>query len=122
MFAHSRERPGEIGTDSRDASIPTEYEPAMPACGHDETVTSVTSAEIPAPTTIPAFTLMTMTTLTRHPRATTATTTHKSPRASLQRTHGLGGYIRRMRSSTPTENTKNIINTRIVQLSLSATP
>jgi hypothetical protein len=35
----------------------------------------------------------------------------KSSRASLQLTHELGGYIRRMRSLAPTEN---IINTRIV--------
>jgi hypothetical protein len=32
------------------------------------------------------------------------------------------GYIRRMRSRVPTENVKNTINTKIVQLSLSAIP
>jgi hypothetical protein len=41
---------------------------------------------------------------------------------SLQLTHKLGGYIRRMRSRAPTENVKNIINTKIIRLSLSATP
>jgi hypothetical protein len=43
-------------------------------------------------------------------------------RASLQLTHELGGYIQRMHSRAPTENTKNTINTGIVQLSLSTTP
>jgi hypothetical protein len=33
-----------------------------------------------------------------------ATITHKSPRASLQLTHELRGYIWRMRSCAPTEN------------------
>jgi hypothetical protein len=56
------------------------------------------------------------------PQATTSTTTHKSSRVSLQLTHELGGYLRRMLSRAPTENTKNTINTTIVQLSLSATP
>jgi hypothetical protein len=86
----------------------------MRACGHDGTVTSVTSAEMPTPTTTPAFTTTTTITPTRHPQATTATITHKSSQASLQLTHGLGGYIWQMRSRAPTENTKNIINTRIV--------
>jgi hypothetical protein len=63
-----------------------------------------------------------MTALMKHPQATTATITHKSSRASLQLTHELGGYIRRMRSRTPTENMKNTINTKIIQLSLSTTP
>jgi hypothetical protein len=45
----------------------------------------------------------------------------KSPRASLQLTHGLGGYIRRMRSRAPTENTENSTNTKPTQLSLRAT-
>jgi hypothetical protein len=83
---------------------------------------SVTSAKMPAPITTPTFTTTATTALTKHPQATTATITHKSSRASLQLTHELGGYIRRMRSRAPTENTKNTINTRIVQLSLSATP
>jgi hypothetical protein len=59
---------------------------------------------------------------TKRPQATTTTITHERSRASLQLTHKLGGYIRRMRSCAPTENTKNTIDTRIVQLSLSATP
>jgi hypothetical protein len=58
----------------------------------------------------------------KHPQAITATITHKSSRASLQLTHELGGYIRRMCSCAPIENTKNTINTKIVQLSLSVTP
>jgi hypothetical protein len=94
----------------------------MPVHDYDGTVTSVRSAKMLAPTTAPAFTTTTTTTLTRCPRATIGTTTHKSPRASLQLTHGLRGYIRQMRSCARTENTKNIINTRIVHLSLSATP
>jgi hypothetical protein len=44
---------------------------------------------------------------------------HKS---YLQLTHELGGYIRRMHLCAPIENMKNTINTKIVQLSLSATP
>jgi hypothetical protein len=51
-----------------------------------------------------------------------ATITHQSSRASLQLTHELGGYVWWMRSRAPTENTKNITNTRIAQLSLSAIP
>jgi hypothetical protein len=94
----------------------------MPTCGHDGTVTSITSAKMPAPTTTPAFTTTTTTTPTRRPRATTATITHKSSRTSFLLTHELGGYIRQMCSRAPTENTKNIINTGIVKLNLSATP
>jgi hypothetical protein len=48
--------------------------------------------------------------------------TNKSSRASLQLTHELGGYIRRMRSRAPTENLKNTSNTKTHLLSLSATP
>jgi hypothetical protein len=114
--------PGETTVHSRDASIPAEYGPARSARGHDETVASVTSAEMPAPITGPTFTTTTMTALMKHPQATTATITHKSSRASLQLTHELGGYIRRIRSRTPTENMKNTINTKIIQLSLSTTP
>jgi hypothetical protein len=77
---------------------------------------------MPAPITGPTFTTTTMTALMKHPQATTATITHKSSRASLQLTHELGGYIRRIRSRTPTENMKNTINTKIIQLSLSTTP
>jgi hypothetical protein len=46
----------------------------------------------------------------------------KIPRASLQLTHGLGGYIRRMRSRAPTENTENNTNAKSTQLILSETP
>jgi hypothetical protein len=88
---------------------------------HDGADTFVTSVEIPSPTTTTTFTSTTTTTLTKHPQATTATITLKSSRASLQLTHELGGYIRQMLSHAPTEYSKNTINTRIVQLSLSAT-
>jgi hypothetical protein len=74
------------------------------------------------PTTTPTFTTTTMTTPTKLPQATTATITHKSLRASLQLTHELKGYIRQMCLRAPTENSKNTINTRIIRLSLSATP
>jgi hypothetical protein len=50
------------------------------------------------------------------------TITNKSSRASLQLTHELGGYIRRMRSRAPTENEKNTNNTKIIRQSLSVTP
>jgi hypothetical protein len=93
MFAHARAHPGETSAHSRNASIPAEYGPAMPARGHDETVTSVTSVEMPAPTTTLAFTTTTTTTPTKHPQATTATITRNSSRASLQLTHELRGYI-----------------------------
>jgi hypothetical protein len=53
--------------------------------------------------------------------AVTATITNKSPWASLQLTPELGGYIRRMRSRAPTKNSNNTTNTKIHQLSLSAT-
>jgi hypothetical protein len=59
---------------------------------------------------------------TKRPQATTATITNKSPRASLQLTHELRGYIRRMRSRAPTENLKNATKTKISRLSLSVTP
>jgi hypothetical protein len=59
---------------------------------------------------------------TECPKATTATITNKSSQTSLQLTHELGGYIRWMCSRTPTENLKNTSNTKIHQLSLSATP
>jgi hypothetical protein len=45
-----------------------------------------------------------------------------TPRASLRLPRGLGGYIRRMRSRAPTENTENDTNAKSTQLSLSATP
>jgi hypothetical protein len=78
--------------------------------------------EMPVPTTTAIFTTTAMTAPTKHPQAATATITHKSSRASLQLTHELGGYIRRMRSHAPTKNMKNTINTMIILLSLSATP
>jgi hypothetical protein len=59
---------------------------------------------------------------TKHIQATTTTITNKSSRSSLQLTHELGGYIRRMRSRAPTENMKDTTNTKIIRLSLSATP
>jgi hypothetical protein len=55
-------------------------------------------------------------------KATTDTITNKSLQVNLQLTHELGGYIRWMRSRTPTENLKNTSNTKIHRLSLSATP
>jgi hypothetical protein len=55
-------------------------------------------------------------------KTTTATITNKISRASLQLTHELGGYIWRMRSRAPTENLKNTSNSKIRQLSPSATP
>jgi hypothetical protein len=121
-FAHTRARPDETTAHSRDASIPSEYGPAMTARGHDGMVTPVTSVEMPALITAPTFTTTDTTTPTKRPQATMATITNKSSRVSLQLTHELGGYIRRMRSCAPTENMKNTINTKIVQLSLSATP
>jgi hypothetical protein len=119
IFAHTRAPSSETTAHSRDASIPAEYGPAMFARGYDGTVTSVTSAKMP---TVPTFTTMTTTTPTKRPQATMATITYKSSRSSLQLTHKLRGYIRRMHSRAPTENTKNTINTKIVQRSLSATP
>jgi hypothetical protein len=107
---------------SRDASIHAEYWPTMSARGHDGTVTSGTLAEMPVPITAPTFTTTTTSTPMKHPQAITATITHKSSRVSLQLTHELGGYIRRMCSCAPIENMKNTINTKIVQLSLSVTP
>jgi hypothetical protein len=65
---------------------------------------------------------MVITAPTELPQATTAIIINKSSRASLQLTHELGGYIRRMRSRAPTENLKNTTDTKIVRLSLSATP
>jgi hypothetical protein len=121
-FSHTHAPPSETGAHSHDTSIHTEHGHAMSVCGRDGTVTFVTSAEIPAPTTTPTFTTTTMTAPTIRPQATMTTITHKSLRASLQLTHEIGGYIRRMRSRAPIENTKDTINTRIIQLSLSAIP
>jgi hypothetical protein len=121
-FAHTRAHPDETTAHSHDASVPAEYGPATSAHGHNGTVTSVTSDEMPAPITAPTFATTATTTPTKRPQATTTTIMNKSSRASLQLTHKLGGYIRRMRSHAPIENMKNAINTKIVQLSLSATP
>jgi hypothetical protein len=63
-----------------------------------------------------------MTILAEYSQDTTATIKLKSLRASLQLTRGLGGYIRRMRSHAPTENTENNANAKPTQLSLSTTP
>jgi hypothetical protein len=75
-----------------------------------------------APITTLTSTTTDMTAPAKHPQAATTTITNKSSRASLQLTHELGGYIRRMRSRTPTEKMKNTTNTKINRLSLSATP
>jgi hypothetical protein len=120
--AHTCACTGETTARLRDASMPAKYEPATSARGHDGMVTSVTSADKPAPITAPTFTMATITAPTKHHQATTVTITNKSLRAILQLTHKLGGYIRQMRSCAPTEDVKNTINTKIIQLSLSATP
>jgi hypothetical protein len=75
-------------------------------------------------TTMPTTpTMPTTTTTTPTERFGTATTTikFKSPRASLQLTHKLGGYIQRMRLRAPTGRILNKINTKPSCLSLSAT-
>jgi hypothetical protein len=77
-FDRLRARPGETTTHSGDASIHAEYGLAESARSHDGAVTSVTSVEIPAPITTPTFTTTTITTLTKHPQAATATITNKS--------------------------------------------
>jgi hypothetical protein len=79
----TRARPSKITAHSRDASVPIEYGPATSARGHDGTITSVTSAEMPAPITAPTFTATVMTTPTKRPQATMTTITNKSSRASL---------------------------------------
>jgi hypothetical protein len=132
VFAHARACPGETGAHSHDTSIPAEYgnlqcTRAVISNGHVRHV----SRDARAPSASPAFTTsptttvtttMTTTTPAKHSQATTATIKHKSPWVSLQLTHGLGGYIRRMRSRAPTENTENNTNAKSTQLSLSATP
>jgi hypothetical protein len=118
--AHAHARPGETTAHNRDASVPAGCGLAEPARGHDGAVTSVMSAEMPAP-------LLCLRHRYGHNRpgktseAVTATITNKSPWASLQLTPELGGYIRRMRSRAPTKNSNNTTNTKIHQLSLSAT-
>jgi hypothetical protein len=121
MFTHARTCPGEIGSHSRDAAIPVEYRNLQSPCaiisnGHVRHV-----VDMPARPTSPAFTTSpmtvvtattTMTTTAEHSQDTTATMKLKSPRASLQLTHELRGYIRRMRSRAPTENTENSTNTK----------
>jgi hypothetical protein len=95
-----------------------------------QTVTYITKVEMPAPpassalTTSPTLsTSPTTTTATpaEQPRTATAIMKFKSPRASLQLTYGLGGYIRRMRSRAPIGRIKNKINIKPSRLSLSAT-
>jgi hypothetical protein len=90
-FARLRACPSETTTHLRDTSIPAEYELAESARSHDGAVTSVTSAEMPAPITAPTFTTADTTAPTKHPQATTTTITNKISRASLQLTHKLGG-------------------------------
>jgi hypothetical protein len=89
---------------------------------HNGAVTSVKSAEMPAAISAPTFTTTAITAPTKQPQVATTTTTNKSSQASLQLTHELGGYIRRMRLRAPTENVKNITNTKNVRLSLRVTP
>jgi hypothetical protein len=52
-FAHSRARLGETAARNRDASTPATYRLAETERGLDGAVTSVTSAEMPTPTTTP---------------------------------------------------------------------
>jgi hypothetical protein len=59
---------------------------------------------------------------TKQSRTTTTTAKFKILRASLQLTHGLGGYIRWMRLCAPTGRIKNRSKTKPSRLSLSATP
>jgi hypothetical protein len=63
----TRVHPGETTAHSHDTSVPTEYRLVVSARGHDGTVTSVTSAKMPAPITTPTFTAMVKTTPTKHP-------------------------------------------------------
>jgi hypothetical protein len=51
--AHSRARPGETTTHSRNTSVSVEYGRAESAHSHDGDVTSVTSTEMLAPITAP---------------------------------------------------------------------
>jgi type IV secretory pathway VirJ component len=121
-FTHTRACPGETAAHSRGTSIPAVCRLAESVRNHDGAATSITTAEMPAPITAPTITTTAMTAPTKHPRAATATITNKSSRASLQLTHELGGYVRRMHSRAPTENEKNLTNIKIVRLSLSTTP
>jgi hypothetical protein len=113
-FALLRACPGETTTHSRDASIPAEYGLAESVRCHDGAVTSVTSAEMPAPIITRTFATTAITAPTKHPQVAMATITNKSSRASLQLTHKLGGYIRWMRSRAPAGNEKNTTNTEII--------
>jgi hypothetical protein len=121
-FDHTRVCPGETTTHSHDASIPAVYGLAESVRSHDGAVTSVTTAEMLMPITAPTIATTAMIALTKHSLAATAKIANKSSRASLQLSHELGGYIRRMRSRTPTKNEKSITNTKILRPSLSATP
>jgi hypothetical protein len=51
--AHSRARPSEMTAHSRNASVSVEYRRAESAHSHDGAVTSITSAEMLAPITVP---------------------------------------------------------------------
>jgi hypothetical protein len=73
--------------------------------------TATSSTTSTTPTTAP----------TEESGAATTTMKFKSPRASLQLTHGLRDYIRQMRSRAPTRRIKNKISTKPSRLSLSAT-
>jgi hypothetical protein len=77
-FVRSRACPVETTAHSRDASVPVEYRLAESARNHDGAVTSVTSAEMPAPITAPTITTTAITAPTKRPQATTATITNKS--------------------------------------------
>jgi hypothetical protein len=131
-FTHARACPDETGAHSRDASIPIEYENLQRPrtfisnghtrhVGRDARAPSTSLAFSTSPTTA-VTTTTTTTTPAKYSQATTATIKHKSPRASLQLTHRLRGYIRRMRSRAPTKNTKNNTNAKSTQVSLSVTP
>jgi hypothetical protein len=74
-FAHERVHPGETTAHSHNASFPAECGPTTSADGHDGTVTSVMSAETPAPITAPTFTTTVVTPSTKHPQPTMATNT-----------------------------------------------
>jgi hypothetical protein len=98
-FTHSHAQPSETAARNRDALTP-----GIPAL----TTTSTHHYDCNCPD--------------ETPKTATVTNTNKISRASLRLTHELGGHIRRMRSRAPTEDLKNTSNTKIHQLSLSATP
>jgi hypothetical protein len=85
-FAHTRACPGKTAAHSRDASIPAVYRLAESARSDDGAVTSVTSAEMPAPITTPMIIMTAVTAPTKHLRAATATITNEKL-ASESSTH-----------------------------------